>query len=72
MDRNVAEVLRVLPDFIVENPQLHASLRGRRLVVRMIDQYENLDIEKFARSDLGAAAVDTAIDTAMQTPATVD
>jgi hypothetical protein len=64
MRRNVDEVLRVLPDFIAENPNLHALLRGRNLVVRMIQTYEDLSIEQFSRVELGSDVVDAAIEAA--------
>jgi hypothetical protein len=42
MNLVVSESLRALPLFLADHPELHACLRGRRLTIRLIDQY--LDI----------------------------
>lgn len=39
MNLIVAEVIRVLPNFLLDYPHLHAVLRGRKLCVRMIESY---------------------------------
>lgn len=60
MKRNVAEVVRVLPDFVQANPELHSLIRGRRVVVRMIELYAELDVEKYARVELGSDVLENA------------
>ncbi|NNE00444.1 MAG: hypothetical protein HKN47_24260 [Pirellulaceae bacterium] len=40
MNLVVAEAIRVLPTFLADHPKLHAQLRSRKLIVRLIDSYE--------------------------------
>ncbi len=41
MNLIVAEAIRVLPMLLAESPSLTQILRGRKLVVRMLDDYSN-------------------------------
>ena len=41
MNLIVAEVIRVLPNFLTDFPQLHPQLRGRKIAVRMISDYSD-------------------------------
>ena len=52
MKRNVDEVVRVLPSFVHANPDLQSIIRGRRVVVRMIKLYAELDVEMYARVEV--------------------
>lgn len=40
MNLVVAETIRVLPIFLTNYPRLHSIMRGRTLVVRMIENYD--------------------------------
>ena len=45
MNLIVSEVIRVLPSFLADNPEVHTHLRGRKLVVRMINSYTDKQTE---------------------------
>jgi len=65
----VNEVAYTLHVFLAENPHTHPWLRGRRLVVRLVESYEDLRTEIYPPVDLGTAPVERALESR---PATGD
>gem|GEM_PF-7095006 len=61
------EAQRILPDFLHGHPKLHSLLRGRSMVVRMIDVYERIDEDKCNPVELHGA-VDAALQRITSSP----
>ncbi|MGB7325986.1 MAG: hypothetical protein WBD31_14020 [Rubripirellula sp.] len=54
MDLITAEVMRVLPGFLGEYPSLQRRLRGRKLMVRMIESYQSRQVDYVRQSPVAA------------------
>lgn len=58
----VNEVAYTLHVFLAENPHTHSCVRGRRLVVRLVESYDDLRTEIYPPVDLGTAPVERAVE----------
>ena len=61
MDLIVNEVVHHLPVFLIDYPKARDVIRGRRLVVRMIEQYGDVEADRISSIDLGCRPIERAL-----------